>query len=215
MSTEFEVILFDLDGTLTDSKPGIVACIRHTLEQLEIEIDAGIDLETYIGPPLEDTFTSLCADIDVTRAIRIYRERYSSTGLYENSVYHGIEACLEKLGTRAESMFVATSKPTVYSERIIAHFGLGRYFKMIYGSHLDGRLGNKAELLSHLLQQENISASDAVMIGDRKFDIIGARSNSIHSVGVLWGYGSEQELHDAGADDLCRHPDQLYPCLFG
>ena len=199
---------------MTDSKPGIVACIRHTLDQLEIEIDADFDLEPYIGPPLRDVFISLKADIDAEQAMRIYRERFSTTGLYENSVYDGIEACLEKLSTRAESLFVATSKPTVYSERIISHFGLGNYFKVIYGSHLDGRLGNKAELLSHILQQENINASDTVMIGDRKFDIIGARSNSIHSIGVLWGYGSEQELRDAGADDLCRHPDQLYQSIF-
>ncbi len=208
-------VLIDLDGTLTDSKPGIVACLRHALEQLEVGIDDDFDLEPYIGPPLRDVFTSLCGDIDSEQAIRIYRERFSTTGLYENSVYDGIEACLEKLSARAESLYVATSKPTIYSERIISHFGLDQYFKMIYGSHLDGRLGNKAELLSHLLQRENISASDTVMIGDRKFDITGARSNSIRSIGVLWGYGSEQELRDAGADDLCRHPDQLYRCLFG
>ena len=208
-------VLIDLDGTLTDSKPGIVACIRHALEQLEIRIDADLDLEPYIGPPLGDLFTDICADIDVEQAIRIYRERFSSIGLFENSVYEGIEACLEKLSTRAESLYVATSKPTIYSERIVSHFGLDQYFKLIYGSHLDGRLSNKVELLSHLLQQENISAADAVMIGDRKFDIVGARSNSIRSIGVLWGYGSEQELRDAGADDLCQHPDQLYQCLFG
>jgi phosphoglycolate phosphatase len=208
-------LLIDLDGTLTDSKPGIVACIRHALKHLEIEIDADFDLEPYIGPPLRDVFTSLNSDIDAEQAMQIYRERFGTTGLFENSVYDGIEACLEKLSTSAESLYVATTKPTVYSERIVSHFGLDRYFKMIYGSHLDGRLGNKAELLSHILQQENISAADTVMIGDRKFDIIGARSNSIRSIGVLWGYGSEQELRDAGADDLCRHPDQLYQCLFG
>ena len=208
-------LLIDLDGTLTDSKPGIVACIQHTLDQLEVGIDAGIDLEACIGPPLRDVFANLCSDINVELATQIYRERFSSKGLYENSVYDGIEASLEKLSTQVESMYVATSKPTVYSERIISHFALDRYFKVIYGSQLDGRLGNKSELLRHLLLQENISASDAVMIGDRKFDIIGARSNSIRSIGALWGYGSEQELRDAGADELCNHPDQLYHCLFG
>jgi phosphoglycolate phosphatase len=207
-------VLIDLDGTLTDSKPGIVACIRHALEQLQVEIDDDFDLEPYIGPPLGDLFTDISAEIDVEQAIRIYRERFSTIGLYENSVYDGIESCLEKLQAHAESLYVATSKPTVYAERIVSHFGLSQYFKMVYGPHLDGRLSNKAELLSHLLQQENINASNAVMIGDRKFDIAGARSNSIRSIGVLWGYGNEQELRDAGADDLCHHPDQLYHCVF-
>jgi len=200
---------------LTDSKPGIVACIRYALEKLGTDIGPDIDLEPYIGPPLADTFASLCPGIDVELAIGFYRERFTSKGLYENSVYDGIEACLEKLKTRTESIFVATSKATVYSERIISHFGLDGYFKVIYGSHLDGRLGNKVELLSHLLQRENIDPADAVMIGDRKFDIIAARSNAIRSIGVLWGYGSERELREAGADELCRHPDQLYRCLFG
>ena len=207
-------ILFDLDGTLTDSKPGIVACLRYALEQLQIEVDADLDLEPYIGPPLHDTFSNLFPGIDTEQAIRIYRERYSRIGLYENSVYDGIEACLEKLAKRADSIYVATSKASVYSKRIISHFALDPYFKRVYGSHLDGRLSDKTELLSHLLQQENINPADAVMIGDRKFDIIGARANAIRSIGVLWGYGSEQELREAGADVVCRHPDQLYRCLF-
>ena len=118
-------VIFDLDGTLTDSKPGIVACIQHALAQLEYELDPAIDLDRYIGPPLREVFTQLCGGaVDTEQAVAHYRARYADTGLFENRVYDGIEASLAELAGRAESIYIATSKPTVYSERIIAHFGL-------------------------------------------------------------------------------------------
>ena len=208
-------VIFDLDGTLTDSKPGIVACIQHALAQLEYELDPAIDLDRYIGPPLREVFTQLCGGaVDTEQAVAHYRARYADTGLFENRVYDGIEASLAELAGRAESIYIATSKPTVYSERIIAHFGLDPYFEVIYGANLDGTLGNKAELLAHLLASEGLDPARAVMIGDRHYDMIGARRNGLRTIGALWGYGSEQELLAAGADRLCACPAELPGRIF-
>ena len=203
-------LLFDLDGTLTDPKQGIVACIRYALQRLDIEIAADIRLESYIGPPLRDTFRSLCGgDGDVEAAVGYYRERFATVGLFENQVYNGIPLCLEQLRARADSIHLATSKPTIYAERIIQHFGLERFFDRIYGSELDGRLGDKTELINHILKREKQHAADTIMIGDRSFDMVGARNNKVRAIGVLWGYGSEAELDLAGADRICSHPDEL------
>jgi len=203
-------LLFDLDGTLTDPKQGIVACIRHALARLNIEVAADIRLESYIGPPLRDSFRSLCGgDDDVEAAVGFYRERFATTGLFENRVYDGIPQCLERLRDRAESIHLATSKPTNYAERIIQHFGLGRFFDALYGSELDGRLGDKTELIEHILKREKLNATNTIMIGDRSFDMVGARNNNVTAVGVLWGYGSEAELDLAGADRICSHPAAL------
>jgi phosphoglycolate phosphatase len=209
-------LLFDLDGTLTDPKQGIVACIRYALSRMDIEIAADIKLESYIGPPLRDTFRSLCGDdSDVEAAVGFYRERFATVGLFENRVYDGIPLCLEQLRGRVETIHLATSKPTIYAERIIQHFGLERYFDAIYGSELDGRLGDKTELINHILKREKLDAADTVMIGDRSFDVVGARNNNVRVIGVLWGYGSEAELDLAGADQICNHPAELSDHLGG
>jgi phosphoglycolate phosphatase len=203
-------LLFDLDGTLTDPKQGIVACIRHALSRMDVEISADIKLESYIGPPLRDTFRSLCGDdSDVEVAVAFYRERFSTIGLFENLVYDGIPLCLEQLRARADTIHLATSKPTIYAKQIIQHFGLERYFDVIYGSELDGRLGDKTELINHILKREKLDAANTVMIGDRSFDVVGARNNNVRAIGVLWGYGSEAELDLAGAHQMCSHPAEL------
>ncbi len=208
-------LLFDLDGTLTDPKQGIVGCIRYALERMGIEIAANIQLESYIGPPLRDSFRSLCDnEDDVETAVDLYRERFASIGIFENQLYEGIPQCLEQLQTKVDSIHLATSKPAVYAERIIDHFKLRRYFDVVYGSELDGRLGDKTELISHILEREKLSAENTVMIGDRSFDVIGARNNKVRVIGVLWGYGSEGELRQAGADALCQHPAEIHDQLF-
>jgi phosphoglycolate phosphatase len=209
-------LLFDLDGTLTDPKQGIVACIRYALQRLDIEIAADIRLESYIGPPLRDTFRSLCGgDDDVEAAVGYYRERFATVGLFENQVYDGIPLCLEQLRDSADSIHLATSKPTIYAERIMQHFGLERFFDRIYGSELDGRLGDKTELISHILKREKQHAADTIMIGDRSFDMVGASNNKVRAIGVLWGYGSEAEIELAGADRICSHPAELSDHLIG
>ncbi len=208
-------ILFDLDGTLTDSKPGIIACIQHAMEELHIEIDTTFDLDSCIGPSLHDTFKKLCGnDLLIDKAITYYRERFSTVGLFENRVYAGIPECLQQLTVHADSIHVATSKPKVYSEKIIEHFGLARYLHGVYGSNLDGSLVDKTELIQHVLKSENIHPQDTVMVGDRHFDMTGAKAHGMKAIGVLWGYGSEEELNIAGADGLCNHPYEIYGSLF-
>jgi phosphoglycolate phosphatase len=208
-------VFFDLDGTLTDPKEGIFACIRYALSRLNIVIESEINFESYIGPPLKHTFKTLCGDEEVAEnALVFYRERFSTVGLFENRLYDGIHECLEQIVDKADSIHVVTSKPTIYSQRIIEHFNLAQYFKVVYGSNLDGSLSDKTELLHHVLEREDILPQNAVMIGDRKFDITGASNNGIESLGVLWGYGSEQELIDAGANGLCGHPNEIYLKLF-
>jgi phosphoglycolate phosphatase len=207
-------ILFDLDGTLTNPKEGFVNCIQFALSRLNIEIDASIDLESFIGPPLHTTFKNLCEDdSSAESAISLYRERYSSLGLVENRLYEGIPESLDQICHAASSVLVVTSKLTNISERIIEHFNLDRYFKAVYGSNLDGSLSDKTELIGHVLETEKILPQDAVMIGDRRYDMIGAKNHGIRALGVLWGFGSEEELLSSGADGLCAHPNELYEQL--
>lgn len=208
-------VFFDLDGTLTDPREGIVACIRHALAELDIDIDRHARLEKYIGPPLRETFRQLCNDeILAERAVDLYRERFDRVGLYENRLYDGIRECLQDLAVENQTSYVVTSKPTVFSERIVEYFDIHEHFKVVYGSNLDGTLGDKTELLEHVLEAEAIDPANAVMIGDRKFDIIGARNHGIRSIGVLWGYGSKRELRQAGAGSLCEIPTRLYHHIF-
>jgi phosphoglycolate phosphatase len=207
-----DVLLFDLDGTLTDPKPGIVGCLRFALDRLAVPGPHDDVLATYIGPPLRGTFATLLGTHDqgqMEEAMRLYRERFAETGLYENRVYDGVPGMLERAGSIATAVYLATSKPAVYAERIVRHFGLAHHFRKVYGAELDGRYEQKAELLAHLLENEGVAAEAAVMIGDRAADIRAAKAVGAHSIGVLWGYGSKQELVNAGADALCHMPSEL------
>lgn len=210
------VLLFDLDGTLTDPRPGFVGSLRHALERLGTACPDDDVLASFIGPPLRGTFATLLQTADralVERAMSLYRERYGEAGLFENEVYDGIREMLETVSGQASALFVATSKPRVYAERIAKHFGLDRYFARVYGAELGGRFDDKADLLEHLLAAEKVRADTAVMVGDRATDIVAARANGVRAIGVLWGYGSEAELVEAGAEGLCSAPAQLARCL--
>jgi len=207
-----DILLFDLDGTLTDPKPGIVGCIRFALDQLAIACPGDVVLAGFIGPPLRETFASLLgtAEADpIEQAMALYRLRFAKTGLYQNQVYDGVRTMLERAAVSAAAMYVATSKPAIYADRIVKHFGLDQHFRKVYGAELDGRFDDKAELLAHLLATEGVSPDSAVMIGDRANDVRAAKANGLRAIGVLWGYGSERELIDAGADMLCRTPNDL------
>ena len=207
-----DVLLFDLDGTLTDPKPGIMSCIQFALEQLGVPCPGDDILAAFIGPPLRGTFATLLDTSEVSRlesAMRLYRQRFASSGLYENRVYDGIPAMLKQVSESAAATFVATSKPAVYAERIVQHFELSHHFQRVYGSDLDGRFDDKAELIDYLLASEGVSARQAVMIGDRAADVLAAKANGLRSIGVLWGYGSEQELKGAGADLMFHTPSEL------
>lgn len=210
-----EYLLFDLDGTLTDPKVGITTCVQYALKAFGIE-ESNLDkLEPFIGPPLKNSFMEFydMTDEQAEAAVEKYRERFRDIGLFENEVYIGIPEMLKKLQKKGMHLAVASSKPTVYVERILEHFGMKQYFEVIVGSELDGRRVNKDEVVSEALRQlfgEKAVEHDKVyMIGDRKFDVEGARAQGVESVGVSYGYGSLVELQEAGADYIVESPGEL------
>ncbi len=204
-------ILFDLDGTLSDPKTGITHCVRYALEKLGHVAPANDDDLTWvIGPPLLTSFEQMVSNKDdAQKALRYYRERFSTIGLFENEVYDDIPQILQTLQEYGHNLFVATSKPRIYAEKIITHFGLSNFFTKVHGSELDGTNGDKTELLAHILKSHQLDPSQTTMIGDRKFDIIGAHNNNLASIGVLYGYGDILELKEAGAQTLCQKPSDL------
>jgi len=209
-------VLFDLDGTLTDSRLGIVRCFRYALASLERSCPSDEVLASFIGPPLRSAFAALLKSSDpgpIEAAMSLYRRRQSEVGLFENQVYEGVPEMLEGAKNAAAALFVVTSKLTVFAERVISHFGLKHHFAGIYGSELGGRFEDKGDLVAHLLITEGVRPELAVMVGDRAVDIRSARTNGIRSVGVLWGYGSRRELVDADVDELCTMPIDLGRCL--
>ena len=206
-------ILFDLDGTLTDSREGILACIRHALDALGAPLAADVDLDRFLGPPLWGTFRELLpagsGEVKVDAAVAAYRERFTRVGMFENRVYDGIPEALATLAGNGTRLFVATSKPRVFAERILAHFGLADRFERIFGSELDGRLTDKGELIAHVLSTSGLDAAETAMVGDRRHDLEGALQNRVFAVGALWGYGSRDELTASGADLLLERPGEL------
>jgi phosphoglycolate phosphatase len=205
-------LFFDLDGTLTDSRPGIMASMRHAMNAIGREAPTDEALLRFIGPPTHDAFRELLGSADPelnARTITIYRERYATLGLFENSVYPGISAGLSALGEAGFTLWVVTSKPEVFANRIIDHFELRRHFKRVYGSELNGERSHKGELIAHVLASEGVHDAQAWMIGDRMHDIRGAKQNTLRSAGVLWGYGSRAELAEAGADALFNDMPEL------
>jgi phosphoglycolate phosphatase len=205
-------LLFDLDGTLTDSKPGIVGCIRFALEQSGMACPHDDVLATFIGPPLRRTFATLLGGAEperVERAVALYRERFAQRGVFENRVYDGVPALLHTARRAGWTPYVATSKFQGYARQIVAHFGLGHHFSGVYGAGPDGQHDDKADLLAHILAIEGIAPDAAVMVGDRATDIAAARANGIRAVGALWGYGSRAELTAAAPDALCASPAGL------
>ncbi len=203
-------IYFDLDGTLTDPKPGITRSIQYALGKLDRPIPPEDELTWCIGPPLRGSMKKLLGTDDLAdRAVTLYRERFSDIGLFENEVYPGIEDTLSALARSGRRMFVATSTAHIFAERSIDHFQLRDSFERVFGAELDGTHSDKSDLLGHALQSMRIDPSQAMMIGDRSFDMVGARNNGMTAVGVLYGYGSEAELRDAGAHQICATPQRL------
>jgi phosphoglycolate phosphatase len=203
-------LLFDIDGTLTDPRQGILACFRHALDALGVKAPWDQELERFIGPPLRESFSAVLRDPAlVEQAVALYRERFAAKGMFENRVYPGIHGALEHLHRSGCRLFVATAKPGVFAERILEYFELRPFFSGVYGSEPDGRNGNKADLLAGLLKAESLLRGGTIMIGDRAHDVLGAKANGIFAVGVLWGFGSRKELAEAGADLLCETPGDL------
>ncbi|WP_027896350.1 HAD family hydrolase [Zestomonas thermotolerans] len=193
---DYPHILFDLDGTLSDPREGITRSVQYALAQLGIDEPDLARLEHFIGPPLLQCFMASYGFDEATawQAVNHYRERFRVTGLYENRLFDGIPALLERLASQGRTLYIATSKPTLFAEEIARHFGIAGYFRRIYGSELDGTRTDKAELLAHLLETEGLPPRSALMIGDRKHDLIGARRNGLDCAAVGYGFGSFAEL---------------------
>ncbi|NVO10852.1 MAG: HAD family hydrolase [Bacteroidales bacterium] len=207
MHTKIHNILFDLDGTLTDPKEGIVNSILYALEKLGIQENHINELDTFIGPPLRGSFIARynLSDNLADKAVTFYREYFSEKGLYENQVYPGVAELLEFLVSRKYQLFVATSKPTVYSDKILRHFNLHKYFTGIVGSNLDNTRTDKSEVIAHVVSTYSLQPVNSIMVGDRKHDIIGAKNNSMRSIAVTYGYGSLEEI-------LSENPDFIVNC---
>lgn len=214
----YEYILFDLDGTLTDPAVGITQSVAYALKKFGIEVDDITQLNHFIGPPLLDSFMEHYgfSEEKARTAIDYYRERFRVKGLYENVVYDGVENMLEAMKKSGREIILATSKPEPFAKEILRHFGLDKYFLFIAGSNFDGTRTAKAEVIEYALKSSGITdKSSAVMIGDRKHDIIGAQKTGLDSIGVLFGYGSREELEAAGATYIAVTVDEITELITG
>lgn len=208
-----KAIIFDLDGTLTDSGEGITKCAKLALEHFGIPCPDLNALRVFVGPPLRDSFLKFgVAEADVEEAIRVYRSRYTTVGKFENVPYPGIRELLETLCALGHRLYVATSKPEGMSVEILEKFDLSRYFWEICGATLDKSRDSKAAVIAYLLEKIG-GAENAVMVGDTAFDVIGAAEHGIPTICVSWGYGSVTEMRQAGAVAIAHTPEELLSLL--
>lgn len=209
--------LFDLDGTLIDSEQGITACILHALARLELPLPQPSALRHWIGPPLRQSFAPL-VDHDASRiesAIAYYHERFDTLGWREHSVYPGVEAMIGRLQDAGHQLVVVTSKPPCHAAPIVAQLPFGAAFQRLYGPHPESAHSEKATMIAEALHDFRCAPADAVMIGDRHFDIEGAVANQVRGIGVLWGFGGREELMQAGASAVVATADELGQLLLG
>lgn len=210
-----KAILFDLDGTLTDSGEGIMNCAELALRHFGLPIPDRQTLREFVGPPLDATFIRFGVPADKTdEAIRVYRSRYVTVGLFENFPYPGMEDALRTLKAQGHCLFVATSKPEGLSKQILEHFGLAKYFDIICGATTDGSRSSKADVIDYLLKQTG-DLSQALMVGDTTYDVIGAAKHGIETIGVSWGYGNVPDMEKAGAKAIAHTMDELVSLLNG
>lgn len=197
-----KTILFDLDGTLTDSGEGIINCVIYALERFGLPIPSRESLRYFVGPPLHESFMKQGVPSDrAEEAVAVYRERYVPTGMFENTPYPGVREMLEALKAAGHTLYLASSKPEWMCEKILEHFDLAQYFEMICGATMDTSRTNKEAVIEYLIR-ENGRADNMVMVGDTKFDVIGARAHGIPCIGVSWGYGSVEDMQAAGAASI-------------
>jgi phosphoglycolate phosphatase len=208
------VLLIDLDGTLTDPAEGIIGCFRLALESLGKTAPPAAELGWIIGPPLRGCFAQILgAEGNTEEALKAYRSRYSTGGLFQAVVYDGVGEALAELRAAGTRLFLCTAKPIVYAERILRHFDLDRHFEAAYGDELDGRFQDKADLVARILVEQALDAADCCMLGDRRHDVAAASRHAIPTIGALWGYGGAGELREAGAAVLCASPSEA-PAAF-
>lgn len=216
-----KVILFDLDGTLTDPGVGITNSVMYALEKYGITVSDKSELYKFIGPPLMQSFEKYYGfdQNKAERAVALYREYFQDRGIFENEIYDGIQQLLDALKAQGKVIGLATSKPEIYAKQILEHFGLDGYFDFISGSMLNGERTDKGEVIAWAIQllreKQRYTLEEMVMIGDREHDVIGARKNGLASIGVLFGYGSREELTGAGADAVVSSVCELAEMLTG
>ncbi len=208
-----KAILFDLDGTLTDSGEGIMKCAQLALNHYGITVEHFDDLRVFVGPPLVDNFVKFGIPAEeAMNAVQVYRSRYLTVGKFENFPYPGIEALLKKLKDDGHKLYVATSKPESTSIEILEHFGLAQYFDIICGATMGTSRSTKASVIAYLLEQAGRS-EHSVMVGDTAFDVLGAKEHGIPTVGVSWGYGKVEDMLSAGAVAIANSMEELYEYL--
>ncbi|MEH7400450.1 MULTISPECIES: HAD family hydrolase [Bacillaceae] len=212
----YNTILFDLDGTLTDPKVGILNSVKYALQKMNKAIPIESELLKFIGPPIQQSFSEIFQfnEKELVNAVRFYREYFSQSGMIENNVYDGIRELLSELQKEKKRLYVATSKPTIFAREILIHFQLDEFFIQIVGSELDGTRIDKGEIIEYIFEKNNeLSKEDSVMVGDRFHDIKGAKIANIDSIGITYGYGTELELTNAGANAIINSVDQLKKML--
>lgn len=205
-----DTLLIDLDGTLVDPAAGIIASCRYAMERMGAPLDADADLRWIIGPPLRVTLARLLDGRgDVEAAVSHYRERYGAEGLFDAHAYPDMHAVLERKVRDGARLILCTSKARVFAERVVDHFGFAPLLSAVYGAELDGRFDDKGDLIAHLLAAEGVDPGEACMVGDRSHDVVAAARHGIPTIGVLWGYGSREELSRAGASVIIAAPREL------
>lgn len=211
-----QYILFDLDGTLTDPMLGITKSVQYALKHFGIEVNDLKKLTSFIGPPLKDSFMYEygLSQTEAEEAIQIFREYFVPKGIFENEPYEGIKEFLEHLVDAGKVLFVATSKPVDFAERILECFELDQYFDFVGGATMDEGRSSKEDVIAYLLEEcQLIDLDELIMVGDTKYDILGAKEFGIRSVGVLYGYGTKEELEEAGADYIAKDLEELEEIL--
>lgn len=207
----YKYILFDLDGTLTDPGTGITNSVMYALKKYGIDAADRSELYKFIGPPLSESFIKYYgfSPSRAEEAIGFYREYFSVKGLYENEVYPGVPETLEALIAGGKSIILATSKPEEFAVKILEHFGLLPYFDCVVGATMDGRISKKADVIALALRRGGVNPAEAIMVGDREHDVLGAKANALPCIGVTYGYGTKEELEAAGAEFTVDSPLRL------
>lgn len=202
----YNTVLFDLDGTLTDPGRGITNSVAYSLKKFGIEVEDKKELYKFIGPPLYESFMKYYgfSEEKAETAVANFREYFRDKGIFENEVYDGIEKLLSEIKVSGRKIILATSKPEEFAGRILAHFALDKYFDFVAGATMDSSRVKKGDVIAYALKESGCSSENAVMIGDKMHDILGAKENGLASIGVLFGYGSREELENAGADFIAE-----------
>ncbi len=210
---EKKVILFDLDGTITDSGEGIINCCELALRHYGLPVPSREEMRVFVGPPLHETFQKFGVPAEeCDNAVEVFRSRYTTVGIYENTPYPGIRELLEALTANGNRLFIATSKPEVMANRVLAHFDLAKYFEMVCGATMDRSRIEKSDVIAYLLEYIG-ETKNTVMVGDTAFDVTGAASHGIPTIGVAWGYGKVEDMVSAGAYAIARTPEELLELL--